>query len=288
MSAQLSGWTSTLPRCPPPSPCVRGCRDPQHFGCILTFLRDGRVPIPAGPLERQQLRAEASFYALVRPGAAGSGAATCAVAAGPCGASAGPGTACASTCPSPSRALTLNACSLPPRLQTELVAAIDELEAARLEAEAAAAAERQRQEAAARARDLLDSHRADVLQSVAAAVARDTAAEAQARQRHEAAQAALQQWEAAERQAAEQLHGLLPNGPEAVALAQQLQQHRAQMQPVRDAVRRARERLEKAGSKARLARLAQLCALGADTRAADLMEQVWGAPARQQQQQQQP
>lgn len=118
-----------------------------------------------------------------------------------------------------------------------------------------------------------------------ASLERDTAAERHARQRHEAAQAALQQWEAAERQGVQQLRGLLPNGPEAVALAQQLQQHRAQMQAVKEAARKARERLDKAESRLHVARLAQLCALGADMQAADVMAQVWpSSPARQQQQ----
>lgn len=44
-----------------------GCfidRDPQWFPTILTFLRDGHVPLPEGALARQQLRAEAQFYSL--------------------------------------------------------------------------------------------------------------------------------------------------------------------------------------------------------------------------------
>lgn len=45
----------------PPCPCS----DPAHFQCILTFLRDGRVPLPEAPLARAQLRQEARFYALV-------------------------------------------------------------------------------------------------------------------------------------------------------------------------------------------------------------------------------
>lgn len=64
------GWQRrTWPGCQQRAPMhasPAGCRDPQHFSCILSFLRDGRVPIPEGALERQQLRAEASFFALVR------------------------------------------------------------------------------------------------------------------------------------------------------------------------------------------------------------------------------
>lgn len=66
-AAPARPWTLPLQRphpglghpvTPPP------CRDPTHFPTILTFLRDGRVPLPESTLERQQLRAEAAFYSL--------------------------------------------------------------------------------------------------------------------------------------------------------------------------------------------------------------------------------
>lgn len=109
-----------------------------------------------------------------------------------------------------------------------------------------------------------------------------------ARQRHEAAQEALQQLEAAEQRGMLQLQGLPPNIPEAVALAQQLHQNRAQMQPVRETKLNARDQLDRAESWLRMARLAQLCAMGADAQAANVMAQVWPdpAPARQQQREQ--
>ncbi len=64
-----------------------GCRDPTFFPLILTFLRDGRVPLPDSALERAALRQEAEFYALTVSEAGvvllgGRGGATVVAAAG--------------------------------------------------------------------------------------------------------------------------------------------------------------------------------------------------------------
>lgn len=143
------------PSCTPARRCwlPAACRDPTHFPLILTFLRDGRVPLPESPLERAALRQEAEFYALtVRPAARLASSPASGAAVGRC-------------------------CCLPPRtcgarwpvvgqrllqlgfpgwfclpmgrphsaLEQELVAAIDDAEAARADEAAAQAAEQARQ-----------------------------------------------------------------------------------------------------------------------------------------------
>lgn len=37
-------------------------RDPQHFGLILNFLRDGACTLPSEPGTRRELLQEADFY----------------------------------------------------------------------------------------------------------------------------------------------------------------------------------------------------------------------------------
>lgn len=113
---------------------ARPGRDPTHFPTILTYLRDGHVPLPEAPLERQQLRAEAAFYSL-----------------------------------------------------TELVAAIDDAEAARAEE---AAAERAKQEEAAQAARYVASHRVELLRGANEAVAHAEATLRQLQASQEAGRAA--------------------------------------------------------------------------------------------------
>lgn len=113
---------------------ARPGRDPTHFPTILTYLRDGHVPLPEASLERQQLRAEAAFYSL-----------------------------------------------------TELVAAIDDAEAARAEE---AAAERAKQEEAAQAARYVASHRVELLRGANEAVAHAEATLRQLQASQEAGRAA--------------------------------------------------------------------------------------------------
>ncbi|KAL4438976.1 hypothetical protein ABPG77_006913 [Micractinium sp. CCAP 211/92] len=186
-------------------------RDPTHFSTILTFLRDGHVPLPEATLERQQLRAEAAFYSL-----------------------------------------------------TELVAAIDDAEAARAEE---AAAERARQAEAAQAAHYVASHRAELLRAASEAVGRAEAVLRQLRASQEAGRGALRRVE----ERARRLQGALVAPGQPNEAAQELQQLEGEAARLRTVLEETAVQLRSAERRLDNMRLARICAAGHDVQAAQVL-----------------
>lgn len=157
---------------------------------------------------------------------------------------------------------------------TELVAAIDEAEAARADE---AAAEAARKEDAARSRDLLDSQRAELLRAALAAEQREDSALRQLRQSMEALQAAMRQLE----ERARRLNGALvaPGQPEEAARElEDLGREASRLATVRDETQQQVRAAERRRDNARLARI--VAALGCEAQAAQVVLNVVAARQR--------
>lgn len=148
----------------------------------------------------------------------------------------------------------------------ELVAAIDDAEAAAADAAAAAAADQARQAEGARARDYIAIHRAELLKTIGKVVEREQAAIQAARDSQEASAAAR-------RHVLEQIAGLqgaLADPADVDQLRMQRMRLEAEAGRLKTAMDEAAQVLRLGEQRLRHAQLAQLIALGADMQAAEV------------------